>query len=156
MNRLPVRLSLATLAVGLVALLAAGCGSSDDGPAGAKKMSFRLTDAGCDPRHAEAPAGPISFEVENAGSSSVTELEVLDGETILGEVENLSDGLSGSFSLTLEKGEYTLRCNGGSEEDGTLTVTGGAQAKTDPETKAAVAHYRKYLEQNAAAVDADK
>jgi iron uptake system component EfeO len=148
MNRFPVRLSLAALAVGLVALLAAGCGSSDDGPAGAKKMSFKLTDAGCDPHNAKAPAGPISFEVENAGSSSVTELEVLDGETILGEVENLSDGLSGSFSLTLEKGEYTLRCNGGEEEDGTLTVTGGAQAQADPETEAAVADYRKYLEKN--------
>ena len=32
---------------------------------------------------------------------------MLDGETILGEKENLSDGLSGSFSLTLEQGEYT-------------------------------------------------
>jgi hypothetical protein len=56
MNRFPVRLSLAALAVGLVALLAAGCGSSDDGPAGAKKMSFKLTDAGCDPHNAKAPA----------------------------------------------------------------------------------------------------
>jgi iron uptake system component EfeO len=111
-------------------------------------MSFKLTDAGCDPHNAEAPAGPITFEVENAGSSSVTELEVLDGETILGEVENLSDGLSGNFSLTLEKGEYTLRCNGSEEEDGTLTVTGGAQAQADPGTEAAVADYRKYLEKN--------
>ncbi len=58
MNRFPVRLSLIALAVGLVALLAAGCGSSDDGPAGAKKMSFKLTDAGCDPHNAKAPAGP--------------------------------------------------------------------------------------------------
>lgn len=38
------------------------------------------------------------------------EFEVLDGETILGEKENLTEGLSGSFSLTLEKGEYILRC----------------------------------------------
>jgi iron uptake system component EfeO len=148
MNRFPVRLSPAALTVGLVALLAAGCGAGDDGPAGAKKMSFKLTDAGCNPHNAKAPAGPITFEVENAGSSSVTELEVLDGETILGEVENLSDGLSGNFSLTLEKGEYTLRCNGGEEEDGTLTVTGGTQAQADPETEAAVADYRAYLEKN--------
>ena len=62
------------------------------GPPGAKKMAFKLTDAGCEPHNAKAPAGPINFEVENAGTSSVTELEVLDGETILGEVENLSDG----------------------------------------------------------------
>jgi len=73
---------------------------------------------------------------------------VLDGETILGEVENLSEGLSGSFSLTLEKGEYTLRCNSGEDEDGTLTVTGGTQAQANPAAEAAVAQYRKYLEQN--------
>jgi iron uptake system component EfeO len=151
MNRFPVRLSLTALVVGLLALLAAGCGSSDEVATGAKRMSFKLTDAGCDPHDATAPAGPLSFEVENAGSSSVAELEVLDGETILGEAENLSDGLSGNFSLTLEKGKYTLRCNGGEEEDGTLTVTGGgAQAEADPETEGAVAGYRKYLEQNTA------
>lgn len=150
MNRLPVRLSLAILAAGLVALLAAGCGSSDDATAGAKKMSFKLTDAGCEPHDAAAPAGPISFEVENAGSSSVTELEVLDGETILGEVENLSDGLSGSFSLTLDAGEYTIYCPGGSDERGTLRVTGRAKTAAAPaEEKDAVKQYRAYLEQNA-------
>ena len=128
MNRFPARPLLAVVAVSLVALLAAGCGSSDDSAPGAKKMSFGLTDAGCDPHNAKAPAGPITFEIENTGSTGVTELEVLDGDTILGEVENLSEGLSGSFSLTLEQGEYTLRCNGGSEEDGILTVTGGGTA----------------------------
>jgi iron uptake system component EfeO len=142
MKRFPACPLLAVAAVGLVALLAAGCGSSDDLAPGAKKMSFALTDAGCDPHNAKAPAGPITFEVENTGSASVTELEVLDGDTILGELENLSEGLSGSFSLTLEEGEYTLRCNGGSNEDGVLTVTSGATATTSPEVEAAVAQYR--------------
>ena len=42
--------------------------------------------------------------------------------TILGERENLSDGLSGSFTLSLDAGEYTLYCPGGdSAERGTLT-----------------------------------
>jgi iron uptake system component EfeO len=150
MNRLPVRAVLLLIAAALLAVLVSACGSSDDAALGAKKMSFRLTDAGCDPHNAEAPAGPIVFDVENAGSGSVTELEVLDGETILGEVENLSEGLSGSFSLTLEKGEYTLRCNGGEEEDGTLTVTGNATAKTSPEIEAAISQYREYLEKNTA------
>ena len=154
MNRFPVRFSLTVLATGLVALLAAGCGSSGDGAAGAKKMAFKLTDAGCDPHDAKTPAGPTTFEVENAGSSSVTELEVLDGDTILGELENLSEGLSGSFSLTLEEGEYTLRCKGGEEEDGTLTVTGGATARRSPEVKSAVAQYREYLEKNTAELTA--
>lgn len=129
MNRIPVRRSLAAMAVGIVALPVAGCGSSGDELAGAKKLAFKLTDAGCEPHNATVPAGPISFEVENAGSAKVTELEVLEGETILGEIENLSEGLSGNFSLTLEPGEYTLQCNGSDEEDGTLTVTSSLRSK---------------------------
>ncbi len=148
MNRLALRTSLIAAGIGLLTLFAAGCGSSDDAPAGAKKMAFTLTDAGCEPNSAKAPAGPINFEVENAGTSKVTELEVLDGETILGEVENLSDGLSGSFALTLEKGEYTLYCPGGDEEKGTLTVSGELKAENSPEVEAAIIKYRKYLEQN--------
>jgi iron uptake system component EfeO len=150
MNRLALRPLLIAASIGLVALFAAGCGSSNDAPAGAKKMAFTLTDAGCEPNSAKAPAGPINFEVENAGTSKVTELEVLDGETILGEVENLSDGLSGSFALTLEKGEYTLYCPGGDEEKGTLTVSGELKAENSPEVEAAIAQYRKYLEENTA------
>lgn len=125
MQGIAVRTPFLAAALGLFALAAAGCGSSsEDPPPGAKKMSFELTDAGCEPHDANAPAGPIVFEVENAGTSKVSEFEVLDGETILGEKENLSDGLSGSFSLDLEAGEYTLYCPGGNDERGTLTVTG--------------------------------
>ena len=106
-----------------LALLAAGCGSSEDPPPGAKLLSFKLTDEGCEPHDAKVPAGPVTFEAEGA-SSSVTEIEVLEGETIVGEKEDLTEGLTGSFTLTLEPGRYTLRCKGGSDEDGTLTVTG--------------------------------
>ncbi len=149
MNRISLRAALVALAVGLLAVALAACGSSEDSPAGAKKLSFKITDAGCEPHDASAPAGPITFEVEGA-SSKVTELEVLDGETILGEKENLTEGLTGSFSLTLEEGEYTLRCNGGSEEDGTLKVTGKLAAKTSPEVETAINNYRGYLEKNTA------
>jgi len=108
----------------LLVLFATACGSSEDTPAGAKVLSFELTDEGCLPRAASAPAGPITFEAENTGSSKVTEIEVMEGDTILGEKENLSEGLSGSFSLTLDAGRYTIYCPGGDEEKGTLTVSG--------------------------------
>jgi iron uptake system component EfeO len=116
-------LALAALALVFTAGLSA-CGSSEDPPADAKKMAFKLTDAGCEPHDAKAPAGPIVFEIENAGTSKVTEMEVMDGEKVLGEAENIADGLSGSFTATLGAGEYTIYCPGGSEERGTLTVTG--------------------------------
>ena len=60
----------------------------------------------------EAPPGR-SPSRPRTSAPPVTELEILDGETILGETENLTDGLSGSFTLTLEQGEYTLYCPGG-------------------------------------------
>jgi len=123
MNRPLLRPLLIAAGFGLLAP-ATGCGSSDDPPKGAKTLAFELTDAGCVPSSAKAPVGPIVFEVENAGTSKVSEFEVLDGDTILGEKEDLSDGFSGSFSLTLEQGKYTLYCPGGDDEKGTLTVSG--------------------------------
>ncbi|HET7454727.1 MAG TPA: cupredoxin domain-containing protein [Solirubrobacterales bacterium] len=121
-------LPLAVMALALVAGLTA-CGSSEEAPAGAKTISFKLTDAGCEPHDAKAPAGPIAFEIENAGTSKVTEMEIMEGDKVLGEEENITDGLSGSFSVTLGAGEYTIYCPGGSEERGTLTVTGAEQVE---------------------------
>jgi len=150
MNRSLVRTALTVAAAALLTAFAAACGPSDDAPAGAKTMSFELTDAGCVPNTAKAPAGAIVFEVENAGTSKVSEFEVLDGDTVLGEVENLSDGLSGSFSLTLEQGEYTLYCPGGDDEKGTLTVSGELKSASSPQVEEAISQYRDYLEKNTA------
>ena len=150
MNRVPVRALIAAMALGLVALLVAACGSSSGGDSSgdSEQLTFKLTDAGCEPHDTSAKAGPIDFQIENGGSAGVTELEVLDGETILGERENITEGLTGSFSLTLEEGEYTVRCNGGTEEDGTLKVTGELQTETSPETVKAIDTYKKYLLKN--------
>lgn len=120
-----VRLSLAIAALGTAGALVAGCGSgSGDPPADAKTLTFKLTDAGCQPADASVAAGPVVFDVSNAGTSKVSEFEVLDGTDIIGEKEDLAEGLSGSFWITLSKGTYTLYCPGSSHERGTLTVTG--------------------------------
>ena len=149
MNRVPFRALLAAAALGLVALLVAACGSSDEAPAGSKELTFKLTDAGCEPVTATAPAGPIDFKVENGGTSKYSELEILDGETIIGERENITEGLSGSFSLTLEEGEYAVRCKEeGGEGEATLKVTGQVETNKSPEIDKAIADYRSYLEEN--------
>jgi iron uptake system component EfeO len=148
MTTRPIYLA-APLAIG--ALLFAGCGDSDDAPAGATKLDFKLTDAGCDPAQANAPSGPVTFNVTNDGAAGVTELEVLDGDSILGEKENLSDGLSGSFTLTLDAGTYTLYCPGGdSAERGTLTVTGASNTAQSTDETDAVGSYRRYIETQSA------
>jgi iron uptake system component EfeO len=131
--RHPTRVILLPLAAAGMIAAVAGCGSSSNPPAGAKTLSFTLTDAGCEPAEAKAPAEPVNFEVTNDGSTNVTDLEVLDGDKVLGERENITEGLSGSFALTLEKGQFTLYCPNGTEsERGTLTVTGGSGSGARP------------------------
>jgi iron uptake system component EfeO len=154
----PVRVRPALLAGALVllALFATACGSSDDettsgDSAAAEQLAFTLTDAGCDPVDAEAAAGPITFEVENASSNpDLHELEVLDGETVLGETPDISEGDSGTFTLTLEQGEYTLLCPGDDGEPGTLTVSGELDTENSPEVEESIETYRSYLEENTA------
>jgi FTR1 family protein len=112
----------ATLAIA-IALIVAGCGSSSDGgESGATKLSFTLTDDGCDPVDAKAPPGSINFEGRNEDSSSATELEILQDDKVLAERENITPGLSADFTLDLESGEYTILCTDDAEP-GTLTVT---------------------------------
>jgi len=120
----------ATMAVGVVALVAAvaaGCGSSGGGSASgqeARRVAISLSDEGCSPASLKLPAGAATFEVSNAGGARVTEWEILDGQRILGEVENVAPGTSKSFSLTLKPGTYRALCpNGKSNQGGSIVVT---------------------------------
>jgi iron uptake system component EfeO len=91
--------------------------------------------------------------VTNKGGDAVTEFEVMDGGRIVGEVENISPGLNGHFTVNLAAGGYTTKCPGGSKnQGGTLTVSGNAAANTssDADLDAAVATYRAYIEDNTA------
>jgi iron uptake system component EfeO len=106
-----------------VAALAAGCGDSKKSD---RTVEVAVTDAGCDPAKLSVPAGTTTFRVTNRGADKVHEWEVLDGKKILGEKENLTDGLSASVTLTLKEGTYELLCPGGTKDShGTLTVTPG-------------------------------
>jgi len=116
----------------LVLALASGCtkdgGSSGPDATPGLRVKVGITDAGCDPAALTVPAGPTTFVVSNKGTSAVTGYEVKDGETILGEKQHLTPGLSGSFSVDLKPGDYTLECPGGTSPKGTLHVTGQGSA----------------------------
>ncbi len=132
----------------LLVLVLAGCGAKDaastgSGASAGKNVELKLTDAGCSPATLKLDAGRTTFRVVNAGTGRVSELELLDGKRIIGEKENLVAGLSGTFTLTLQPGTYTLSCPGGtSSATGVLTVGGEAVAgTTDPRLQAAVTGY---------------
>jgi iron uptake system component EfeO len=131
----------AAIVAASLALVASGCSSSGSSP-GAKEstgaaaasgdksstVKISLTSDGCEPKPAKVPAGAVEFDVINSGAGSVSEAELRtsDKAHILGEQENLTPGLSGGFSLTIQPGTYKVNCAGASQPDWTFTVTGQA------------------------------
>jgi iron uptake system component EfeO len=140
-----------TAVLALAGLAVAGCDRKDNrAAAGATTVKIELTDDACTPSPASIPSGPVTFQVTNVSASKVTEVELLREETILGEKENLTPGLSGSFSLRLEAGSYTVYCPNAKTEKTAFTVTGGGGgASRDPAVQAALdqatAGYQKFV-----------
>lgn len=99
---------------------------------GAARVKLTLANNGtdtCTPDFTTAPAGPVTFTVENVSASGITEVELQSALKILGEKENLAPGLPAtSFTVTLDGGTYTLYCLGATPETQTFTVTGQAAA----------------------------
>ncbi len=140
----------ASLAV--MGVLAAGCAAHKASTEpGAAEVTITLTDGGCAADPATVPAGPVTFTVTNKDADAVTEAELKNGETILGEKENLTPGLSGTFSLRLGAGTYTVSCPDAATPTSTFTVTGTADsgATLDPAIAAdldrAVDGYKDYV-----------
>src|SRR5690348_12429798 len=114
MSFLTRRAPALALGCALLPALLVACGDDDDASsAGAQNIAITLTDDGCSPTAIEAKAGAITFEVTNKGGDAVTEFEVMDGGRIVGEVENISPGLNGHFTVNLAAGGYTTKCPGG-------------------------------------------
>jgi plastocyanin len=100
----------------------AGPGSSPTGGA----IEIVATEYAFDPSTLTVPAGPITFRIRNAGTL-VHEFEVIRGETVVDEIEDLVPGLDRSITMTLEPGSYIYVCRLAGHEEagmtGSLTVT---------------------------------
>ena len=140
----------ATVSVLTAALVLGACGSSGGGPpaspsTGASpassgragqpaKVTITLTPAGCEPKPASVSAGPVEFTVQNNDAAGVTETELKSADLahIFGEKENLTPGLSGAFSVTLQPGRYKVQCPGAAAQNWDFTVTGAAAGPSSP------------------------
>lgn len=111
-------------------------------------VSIEITDKDCAPTPASVPAGTVKFKVHNKNSGKVTEAEVMDGGKMLGEKENLTPGLSGDFTLTLEAGKYQVYCPNAGTDHTDFTVTGAAKKtwKDDPQLVAATQGYATWID----------
>ncbi|MBV9595051.1 MAG: peptidase M75 family protein [Actinobacteria bacterium] len=127
--------AVAALGAAVVTTLSA-CGSSKKSSASPSRsasatsntrtVEVAITSDGCKPAQSSYDAGPLTFSVKNTDATAVNEIELLSGERIVGEKENLPAGFSGSFALSLPPGEYTLYCPGATTEKTTLKIIGTA------------------------------
>jgi iron uptake system component EfeO len=139
----------------LLVLTACSSGTDSSGGATASSsaggpISVTATDTECALSTTSADAGTITFQVKNTGSK-VNEFYVYAvGDRIVGEVENITPGLSRELKVEVtEPGTFTTACKPGMVGDGiraAFTVTGTAVAgKTDEKVAQAIADYKVYV-----------
>ena len=107
-------------ALAVPALALTGCSAKDDAKAGgAGAITVNATDTACTLSRTSAPAGQVEFTVTNTGSK-VNEFYVYgDNDRVVGEVENISPGLTRSFVVDLsDPGSYQTACKPGMAGDG--------------------------------------
>jgi iron uptake system component EfeO len=144
------------LIVAAAALAVAGglsaCGSdtSNTTPGGAASPSTAAGDphtlnvtitaaGGCAADRTSLDAGAVTVKVANKDATGVSEIELISGERIVGEKENLPPGFSGDFTVQVEAGTYSLYCPGATTEKTPITVTGTATSSADTSTDALLA-----------------
>ncbi|MET0476006.1 MAG: iron uptake system protein EfeO [Mycobacterium sp.] len=139
--------AMAVAGVLLLSACSSDGGSTGDGDTADEQIqvvTVQLTEEGCSPTTAEAVAGPTTFEAQTDRTDE-PELEILDGDRLLGEVANLAPSITGTFSITLEPGTYDMRCGQHSDPvTGTLTVTGEGDTGSDEADEEAVETYRAF------------
>jgi len=131
----------ALAAASLIALAACGSSDKDSGSAGddpskgsgASQVNVSLVSGSngdvCKVDTDSVAAGPVTFTIKNESAAGITEFELLSGQRILGEKENLAPGLPEvHFTLTLGGGDYELYCPNAATEKTAFTVTGEASA----------------------------
>ncbi|MDT7705280.1 MAG: iron uptake system component EfeO [Pseudonocardiales bacterium] len=143
------------LSVGLLTAACGGSGGSAAAPAaGGTTVKVALSDAGCRPTPDTVPGGPVTFAVSNTGSGSVTEAELQKGGSILGEKENVTAGIDGTFALRLDPGTYSMYCPGAAKDTWSFTVSGAAAptAAAGASLTAATTQYHDYVVSEVAAL----
>lgn len=118
---------LTPAAVVLVAVSAASCTIKSASPAADNRgtvVRVTVTPAGCAPEPARVPAGPVSVIADNLDAPTVSEVEIRteDMSRVMGEKENLVEGMSAEFTASLTPGRYIVNCPGASRPHWTLSA----------------------------------
>ena len=114
------------------------------------QVNITVTEAGgCAASPDTVPAGQVTFVITNVDALSVTEVELVADQRIVGERENLAPGFDSTFSARLDGGSYEVFCPGAGSERTPFTVTGEAAAQSADLTAlldTATADYATYVD----------
>ena len=138
-----------TISLLLLTVLIAGC-SSDTSSKDATKLNVSFdSDKGCSEKSYTAKSGTVTITAKNTGSD-VGELEVLDGDRIKGEAENIISGASKPFTVKLKAGEYEFYCGKKQSPRSALIITendkkDSTEIKVSEEITTATVEYKKYV-----------
>jgi iron uptake system component EfeO len=126
-GRLLSRAAVLVAAAAIAAATAVACSGAPASTAGATGeavvVKVVMTNAGCTPDRASVASGPVAIQYANEGADKVSELELMEGDRIVAERENLTPGMSGTISLVLDPGSYDLYCPGAATERTPFEVT---------------------------------
>ena len=130
MSRRPALRARLVIAAGIGVLALGACGGSTPSadPGTESRVPVTVTESGCEPAALTATAGRVVFEVTNAGPD-IGEFEILDGDRVVDEVENIVPGFVVNLASRVDGGDYQLVCYALRSPRGTLTVAGGAAAE---------------------------
>lgn len=133
-----------------LSIVLVGCTSTTKSDAGSNKLEVSFdADKGCSEKSYEAKSGTLEITGKNTGKD-VGELEVLDGDRISGEAENIISGASKTFTVKLEEGDYEFFCGRKQAKRSTLKIvknadTDSTSAEASPAIMQATKDYKAYV-----------
>jgi iron uptake system component EfeO len=150
---------MAVVAAGVLAGGGVAACSDDAGSEGTDAggpIAVGASDSTCDVGKTDVAAGTVVFAVNNKGSK-VTEFYVYAaGDRVMGEVENITPGLTRELRVELPAGAYETACKPGMIGKGirgALKVSGSAAPlAADSALAAATESYQRYVKSQTAAL----
>lgn len=110
-------------------------------------VDVTINDKGCEPMQLSAPAVQVAFKIRNASRRAV-EWEILKGDRVVEERENILPGFTSTLTTKLDPAEYAMTCGLLSNPKGTLTVQGVVaqpDGKRPADLAPIIARYKSYV-----------
>lgn len=141
-NRRAICLGILTLLPTMAAMSEPAWSQTANAP-----IDITVTDTACVPNTLNVPSGIITFRIKNS-SHQLMEWEILKGEMVYDERENINPAGTEALRTNLQPGEYQMTCGLVTNPKGVLVAAAAKAAVTttsEPNLSAVIATYKAYV-----------